>query len=318
MNSAFHEINLGKSNISILPMGVGTWQWGDRMLWGFGRNYNAEDARAAFEVSISTGLNFFDTAEIYGLGQSERFIGEFLMETPQKEVVIATKFFPYPWRLTKNGFKRALRGSLRRLGLEQVDLYQIHWPFGLVSIETWANALADAMDNGLVKSVGVSNYDINQMRRTYEILAKRGVVLASNQVEYSLLDRKIEFNGLMKTCQELGVSLIAYSPLAKGMLTGKYTPTNLPPGQRSQRYNGVLLEKIQPLLRLMRKIGNEHGEKTEAQVALNWLICKGAIPIPGAKNERQAQDNAGALTWRLREEQVAALDEASNSLTAES
>ena len=133
---------------------------------------------------------------------------------------------------------RALRHSLDRLGLESVDLYQMHWPFPPVSIDTWMDAMADAVQAGLIRAVGVSNYNAEQTRRAHDALAKRGVPLASNQVDYSLLQRKPETNGLLALCKQLNVTLIAYSPLAQGLLTGKYTPQNPPPGLRGRRYGG--------------------------------------------------------------------------------
>ena len=208
----------------------------------------------------------------------------------------------------------ALRNSLERLNLQRVDLYQVHWPFPPIPVETWAEALAQAVQQGLTRAVGVSNYNAEQMQRASAALAKRGVVLASNQVEYSLLKREVEQNGLLKACQELGVTLIAYSPLAQGVLTGKYSPAHPMPGIRGWRNSKAYLAKVQPLLRLMGEIGEAHGGKSVAQVALNWTICKGTVPIPGAKNARQAQDNLGALGWRLSETEMAALDEASEKI----
>lgn len=305
-----HALTLGKTTIQIPPLGIGCWSWGDRFFWGFGRNYNEKDVKEAFDSSLAAGINFFDTAEVYGQGRSERLLGEFFHQTNQP-VLIATKFFPYPWRLNKTALLRAIQGSIRRLNLERVDLYQIHTPFPPVSIETWAEGLAMAVQNGLARAVGVSNYNTGQMQRAVETLAKYDIPLASNQVDYSLLDRKVELNGLLKTCQDSGVTLIAYSPLGQGVLSGKYSPENPPPGVRSRRYNRAYLEKIQPLLRLLRDFGRAHIGKTPSQVALNWVIQKGAVPIPGAKNARQAQDNAGALGWQLSVDEVAALDEAS-------
>ena len=130
---------------------------------------------------------------------------------------------------------------------------------------------------------------------------------------YSLLNRGIEKDGLLARCKELGVRLIAYSPIEKGLLTGKYSPENPPPGVRGRRY-GELLPKIGPLLKLMTEIGQEHGGKSKVQVALNWCICKGTLPIPGAKNADQAEENAGALGWKLSDEEVAKLDEASDAI----
>ncbi len=287
--------------------GVGTWAWGDRLVWGFGRGYQEEDLRKVFQFNLDAGINFFDTAEIYGQGRSESFLGKFLRET-DKPVKIATKFMPYPWRLRRQALVRSLRNSLKRLGREQVELYQMHQPIPPVTIETWMEAMTEAYQAGLIQAVGVSNYNRDQTQRAYAALMRQGIQLASNQVEYHLLDRHIEKNGLMKLCQELGVAIIAYSPLAQGMLTGKYTPDNPPPGFRGSKYSRKFLTQIQPLIAAMRKIGAEHAGKTPAQVAINWTICKGTISIPGAKNLRQAEQNAEALGWSLTEEEVAQLD----------
>jgi aryl-alcohol dehydrogenase-like predicted oxidoreductase len=233
-------------------------------------------------------------------------LGRFMCASGQP-VMIATKFMPFPWRLRRGSLLRALRGSLRRLGMAQADLYQIHWPTPPLSIETWMDALADTVEAGLTRMVGVSNYNLAQMRRAHATLARRGVALASNQVEYSLLHRDPEHNGVLDACRQLGVTLITYSPLAKGLLTGKYTPEEPPPAAR-RRLLGPQLPRVQPLIRLMREIGEAHGGKTPAQVALNWIICKGAVPIPGARNARQAAQNARAVGWRLTGDQIAALD----------
>jgi aryl-alcohol dehydrogenase-like predicted oxidoreductase len=306
-------ISLGKTDIQIPHLGVGVWAWGDQRFWNFGRDYGEADIRAAFDASLAAGVNFFDTAEMYGNGRSERFLGSFILGANQP-VIVASKFFPFPWRLSKATLLHALRNSLRRLNLQRVDLYQIHWPFPPIPVETWAEAQAEAVQLGLTRAVGVSNYSVVQMQRASVALAKQGVVLASNQVEYSLLKRDVEQNGLLKACQELGVTLIAYSPLAQGILTGKYSPARPMPGMRGWRHSKASLEKVQPLLRLMGETGEAHGGKSLAQVALNWTICKGTVPIPGAKNARQAQDNLGALGWRLSEAEVAALDDASEKI----
>jgi aryl-alcohol dehydrogenase-like predicted oxidoreductase len=306
-------IQLGKTEVRVTPLGIGTWQWGDSMMWGYGKGYAEGEIKAAFDASMAAGITFFDTAEIYGQGKSEKFLGRFISQNGQRPAV-ATKFMPFPWKLSKGLLMNSLRKSLDRLGLKQVDLYQVHWPMPPVPVETWADALADTVEAGLARSVGVSNYSVDQMRRAHATLAKRGVPLASNQVEYSLLQRAPERNGLLQACQELGVTLIAYSPLAKGMLTGKYTPENRPPGLRGRRYRGETLVRLQPLTALLRETGQARQGKTPGQVALNWLICKGALPIPGAKNARQAQENAGALGWRLTVDEVAALDAASDGI----
>jgi aryl-alcohol dehydrogenase-like predicted oxidoreductase len=294
-------------------IGLGAWAWGDKIVWNYGKGYSDADIEEAFRISLENGVRLVDTAEVYGNGRSERLLGQFLKNAPGP-VLVATKFFPMPWRWTKQSVVRALKASLERLGLERVDLYQIHWPSPLIPIETYAEGLAQVQQAGLARAVGVSNYDKNQMQRAVTVLAKYQIPLASNQVEYHLLDRRVEKNGLLARCHELGIRLIAYSPLAMGLLTGKYTPENPPPGVRGGRY-AARLREIQPLLKLMTEIGQDLGGKSPAQVALNWLICKGALPIPGAKNTRQAEMNAGAAGWRLSAEQVAALDNASDGLS---
>lgn len=282
-------------------------------MWGYRQSHTDADIHEAFDAALEAGINFFDTAEVYGLGRSEKFIGQFLRET-QSQVVIATKFMPFPFWLSQRALRRALQGSLRRLELAQVDLYQMHFPLPPVAIETWMEAMAGAVEAGLIRAVGVSNYDGAQMARASKALAKRGIKLASNQVFYSLLHRAPEFNGLLHACRDMNVTLIAYSPLEKGILTGKYTPENPPPGARRRIYKRDYLTRVQPLLQQMRDIGAAHDGKTEAQVALNWLICKSAVPIPGAKNARQAISNAGALGWRLTGDEIAALDDISRAV----
>jgi aryl-alcohol dehydrogenase-like predicted oxidoreductase len=181
-------------------------------------------------------------------------------------------------------------------------------------VEFWVEELAKAVNSGKTLSAGVSNFNKIQMQRAYTTLAKYNLPLASNQVEYHLLNRTVEKNGLLDRCKELGVRLIAYSPLAKGLLTGKYTLESPPPGLRARQPAGRL-KSLPALIALMTEIGEGHAGKTPGQVALNWLICKGTLPIPGAKNAKQAEQNAGAKGWRLKTEEVSALDAASNKFT---
>lgn len=295
-----------------IEFGLGAWQWGDRLIWQYGQTHSDQDCRDAFDISLESGIRFVDTAEVYGSGRSERMLGQFLKETDQP-ILVATKYFPFPWRLTKKSLLRALKRSLERIGVETVDLYQVHQPYSLLPIETLMEGMAEAVKEGLTRTIGVSNYNQPQMLRAYSALARKDVPLAANQLTYSLLNRDIEHNGLLARCKELGIRLIAYSPIEKGLLTGKYSAKNPPAGVRGQRY-GSLLPKIGPLLKLMTEIGQEHGGKSKAQVALNWCIQKGTLPIPGAKNAEQAEENAGALGWKLTEEEVEKLDEASDAV----
>ncbi len=310
---AAERIQLGPTSVMISPLGIGAWSWGDTLFWQYGQTHTEADVQEAFRAGLRAGINFFDTAEIYGSHRSETLLGTYLRDAGQP-VVVATKFMPYPWRLSKGSLLEALRMSLDRLGLNRVDLYQIHQPTSPVPPEVWMEGMAEAVEAGLVRAIGVSNYSAAGMRRSYAALARRGLPLAANQVNYSLLERAPERNGVMRACRDMGATLIAYSPLAMGILTGKYTPEHRPGGLRGMKYRAGYLARVQPLVALLRETGEKHG-KNPAQVALNWVVCKGAVPIPGAKNARQAGQNAGALGWRLAEAEVAALDDMSNRVT---
>lgn len=305
------EVSSETRFLHAIQMGLGAWQWGDRVVWAYGQSHTDKDIREAFDVSLSLGVRFIDTAEVYGSGRSERMLGVFLKETDQP-VLVATKFFPMPWRLTKGSLLRALKGSLERLGLDAVDLYQIHWPSPLMSPETMMEGMVECFKQGLTRTVGVSNFGQKHMLRAYSTLAQHGIPLASNQVHYSLLNREVEKNGTLARCKELGIRLIAYSPLEMGLLTGKYSSENPPSGTRGPKY-ADMLKKLPPVIRLLQELGQNHG-KTVSQVALNWVICKGALPIPGAKNALQAEENAGGAGWSLTEEEVAKLDEATDHI----
>jgi aryl-alcohol dehydrogenase-like predicted oxidoreductase len=308
------EVAVGLAeDLKVAPLGVGTWAWGTKRFWGYGKDYDRADVGEAFRESMAGGVTLFDTAEIYGSGASERILGELLREggfegTP----VIATKFAPLPYRLSPRSLLSAVDASLQRLGVPTIDLYQIHFPNPLLGVNGLMDALAEAVAEGKVRRVGVSNYGADAMRRAYERLASRGVRLASNQVEYSLLKRAPETNGVLDACRELGVTLIAYSPIAQGLLTGKYRAGDARPAGLVRRFGKAFgeqnLRKVEPVVDLLREIGEGHGREP-AQVALNWLVThKSTLPIPGAKNASQARSNAGSIGWSLKPEEAERLD----------
>ncbi len=297
------------------PLGVGTWAWGDSATWGMG-SYDASLTEAtiaeAWQASLDAGIALFDTAEVYGNGESERIIGRLLAAEPARRssVVLATKFMPSPWKLNVRGALRdALVASIDRLGVDRVDLYQIHGPISLRSHNALADALAAIVAEGLASAVGVANYSVKEMTSMHGALSARGLPLASNQVEYSLLRRRPETTGLLDACSRLGVVLLAYSPIGQGRLTGKYSATNPPQGRRG--FSDHPMEQIATVITELRRIGEANGGRTPSQVALRWLIDKGALPIPGAKNAAQATENAGALGWTLPADDLAALDQVS-------
>jgi pyridoxine 4-dehydrogenase len=335
---------VGDGALSLSPMGVGTWSWGNQFVWGYDES-NDPVLERVFDRAVDAGVNLFDTADSYGTGngldgRSEVLLGEFLKRYPEKserfssssagdaqraealkrrsEVNIASKFAPYPWRVTPGSITNAAKESAARLGVDQIQLGQLHWSTGnyqpLQERALWAG-IADAYDQGIIKAVGLSNYGPKQLKRVAAYMKRRDVPIATLQVQYHLLSRFPETNGTRETCDELGIRLIAYSPLGLGLLTGKYSTTNPPPGLRGFAYKDVL-PALPELLGTMKEIGDVRRDpktgvpKTPAQIALNWCLCKDTTPIPGAKTLKQLDENLGALGWRLSEAEVAALDDA--------
>lgn len=305
------EITLPGIDAPLAPLGLGTWAWGDRDVWGMG-GYDAdltEDRIAeAWTATLDAGVALIDTAEVYGGGESERIIGRLLAARPadRDRVVLATKFMPMPQKLNvRSALRSSLLASIERLGVERVDLYQIHGPVSLRSKGAIAEALAAVVDEGLTRAVGVSNYSSGEVEKVHAALASHGVPLATNQVEHSLLRRRPETGGLAATCARLGVRILAYSPIGQGRLTGKYSAASPPPGSRT--FSTHPMEEVDAVVAVLREVGDAH-DRTPAQVALRYLIEKGSVPIPGAKNADQATQNAGALGWSLAADEVARLD----------
>ncbi len=306
-----NEVSNETRFLHALEIGMGGQQFGDRVVWGYGQTHTDKDIQEAFDTSLNLGVRFIDTAEIYGSGKSERIIGALIKETEQP-VLVATKYFPMPWRFTKNFIPRALKGSLERLSLESVDLYQVHWPSPFMSPETFMEGMVMCVKEGLTRTVGVSNFWKQRIMRAYSTLSQHGIPLASNQLPYSLLNRTADKTGTLARCKELGIRVIAYSPLEQGLLTGKYSAENPPTGLRASHY-AELIKKLPPIIKVLQQIAQNHG-KTIPQVALNWVICKGALPIPGAKNAKQAEENAGGAGWRMSDDEVNQLDEVTDNI----
>jgi aryl-alcohol dehydrogenase-like predicted oxidoreductase len=270
------------------------------------------DEQAAFDASLEAGINLFDTAAMYSGGGSERRLGELAHDHP---VVVATKFPSSPLGRTED-LPAALEASLSRLQRDSIDLYQHHFPSRRVDIPQLMMLMADAVETGKVRAVGVSNYTARQLRTAQEALARRGIPLASNQVQYSLLHRRPEIDGVLAACRELNITLIAYQPLAGGALTGKYLSGPRPAALRRLQpaFRRRARDRLRPVVERLRTIGEHHG-RTPGQVALRWLLEQdGVLPIPGAKNRQQAEHNAGALSFTLTETELADLDKATAAL----
>lgn len=305
------------TTITLPEMGCGTWAWGNRLLWGYDKSMDAS-LQQAFNYCVENGVTLFDTGDSYGTGnlngQSEKLLGQFSQayQGPnQANICLATKLAAYPWRLTRGMMVKAGQASKSRLG--RLDIAQMHW--STANYFPWQEGpllegLADLYDQGLVRGVGLSNYGPKRLRWVHKRFSERGIPITSLQVQYSLLSTfPVTELGLKDVCDDLDIQMIAYSPLGLGLLTGKYgADTPQPKGLRGLLFR-QLLPGIQPLLDCLREVAVEQ-DKTMAQTALNWCICKGTTPIPGAKNLDQAKQNIGALGWRLSPGEIDELDRA--------
>ena len=313
--------HLGKTDILVTPVGLGVMELagGGGLVGRMFPVIPPEEKNAIIKAALDGGINWFDTAELYGAGLSERSLANGLQAAGKldREVVIATKWFPF--LRTAGNIPHSIEDRLHFLGGYSIGNFMIHQPYSFSSPEAEMNAMADLVEAEKIRSVGVSNFNPTRMRRAHAALAKRGIPLAVNQVLYSLLHREIETNGILETAKELGVTIIAYSPVARGLLTGKYHKDpallNRMSGWRKKSMQRNL-ERTRPLINVMEEIAAKH-QATIAQVALNWLInFKGEIvvTIPGATKAHQAEESAGAMMFRLSNDEIARLDEVSHRL----
>lgn len=305
-------------SLPVSTMGVGTWSWGNRFLWGYDESMDS-DIQTAFNYCISKGINWFDTADSYGTGklsgQSEKLLGRFIKEykrqSNKKDIFVATKLAPYPWRIGSESIRKACFESIGRLGSDRVDIGQLHWPpsFGWQE-DAYFEGFASLYNENYIGEIGLSNYGPKKLEKACLFLSKLGASPASNQVQFSLLSRLPLQSGLTEVAKELKVQTIAYSPLGLGLLSGKYSieAQILPSGPR-EILARELLPEVRPILNTLEDI-SKYRKKTMSQVAINWTIKKGAIPIVGIKNIQQAKDNIGALGWLLTDAEVDELDAA--------
>jgi aryl-alcohol dehydrogenase-like predicted oxidoreductase len=306
---------LGRTEIEISPIGLGTWQFSEastfhRLIWSRIDPGTTDEIVAAALVG---GITWFDTAEAYGGGRSERGLARALSAAGKHpgEVVIATKWQPVLRRAGSIG--RTIDRRLANLSPFGIDLHQIHTPASFSPVEAEMDAMADLVEAGKIHAVGVSNFSAEQMRRAHAALARRGLPLASNQVKYSLLDRTIERNGVLDTAKDLDVTIIAYSPLEMGLLTGKFhrdpdLVKRLPLGRRFSLRRK--LKRSSGLIAALEEVAKRRGVAM-AQVALNWLVTAHGdtiVAIPGASRPQHARESADAMTFTLTSEEQSLLD----------
>lgn len=357
-------------SITVPSVGTGTISWSSDSVF----DIESKELEKVVSTAYKNNAAFFDTAERYGshwktafgigYGETEQLASKYIktavrseeeetamtgIKINQVKPVVATKFTPIPWRTTAQSVVDACEQSCRNLGVDQIDLYQVHMPdivqpfrsFGKVESkdEIYWEGLAECYNRGLVKNVGVCNYGPTLVEQCQKYLATKGVPLASNQISFSLLGRHDGSQETLDKCNELGIKTLACYPFAMGLLTGKYTkavssshdtngnsklilPTELSSLSASKKTNSEMLDLeryaygdgltipqggIQPLLITMASIAKKRN-KTISQIALNYIISKGAIPIPGCRTTTQLEDNLGAMGWRLSKTEVKMLE----------
>ena len=312
--------SLGKTDLMITPIGLGCWQFSKQknLAGRFWPTLKDDLIDRVVALSLEGGINWFDTAEVYGNGASEKALAKSLQTAGKKpgEVIIATKWWPM-FRFASN-ISKTIDDRINALSPYPVDLHQIHQPFGFSNEKDEMRAMAELVTRKLIKNVGVSNFSAKKMQNAWETLDKKEIPLASNQVPYSLLNRKIESNGIMDMAKKLGVSIIAYSPLAQGLVTGKFHDNpellkNIGFRRQSSQFKAAGLEKSRPVITLVKELAVKYNV-TPSQIALNWLIHYNGdtvVAIPGATKEIHVKENTGAMSFRLTDEDMARLDKIS-------
>ena len=312
--------SLGNTGIMVTPIGLGCWQFSKQknLAGKFWPTLEDDLIEKVVKLSLEGGINWFDTAEIYGNGASEKALSKALQAAGKRpgKVIIATKWWPI-FRFASN-ISKTINQRIKLLDPYPIDLYQVHQPWGFSNEKAEVSAMADLLDRKLIKSIGVSNFSAKQMENSWETLNMRRIPLASNQVRYNLLDRRIESNGVMKAAKKLGITIVAYSPLAQGIVTGKFHENpellkNIGFRKYNSQFKPTGLEKSLPVVKLVKELAVKYNV-TSAQIALNWLIHfhgETVVAIPGATKEIHVKENTGAMSFRLSDEDMDRLDKKS-------
>ena len=288
---------------------LGTWAWGAGAFGGdtvFGSNTDVENLKPVFEAAMKAGLNFWDTATVYGMGESERILGALAKPYKREDVLISTKFTPQIAEIYENSVEKMADASIERMGCDYLDIYWIHNP---MDVERWTPGLIPLLQSGKVKRVGVSNHNIAEIRRANEILGEAGFKVSAVQNHFSLLYRSSEKGGVLDYCRENGIEFWAYMVLEQGALSGKYNKDNPLPAEsdRGKKYNPVL-PQLEALTDEMNSIGRKYGASC-SQIGIAWAIAKGATPLIGATKERHVVEAAEAADIVLTAEEVARLEQ---------
>jgi aryl-alcohol dehydrogenase-like predicted oxidoreductase len=303
--------NLGtyfKNNKDMSKIALGTWAWGAGAFGGdavFGSKTDVENLKPVFEAAMKAGLNLWDTATVYGMGESEKILGTFVAGEKREDVEVSTKFTPQLAEVYENSVEKMALASIERMGCDYVDIYWIHNP---MDVERWTPGLIPLLQSGKVRRVGVSNHNIAEIRRANEILGEAGFKVSAVQNHFSLLYRSSEKGGVLDYCKKNGIEFWAYMVLEQGALSGKYNKENPLPEEsdRGKKYNPVL-PQLEALTNEMTAIGKKYGASC-SQIGIAWAIAKGTLPIIGATKERHVVEAAEAADIELTAEEVARLE----------
>ncbi|KAJ5675478.1 hypothetical protein N7462_008375 [Penicillium macrosclerotiorum] len=295
----------GGKDVLIPYMSIGTWAWGDKATFDYDATRDLPAIHKAWEKLKSVGLTFVDTAQSYGDGESERICGTLFKGMPRDSFVVQTKWLSVPDMtntvLQSGAPKAKLKASLARLGLDYVDIYLVHGPMHPSLISTVAKGMADCVESGMTRAVGVANYDTKEMIRMADELAKHGVALAVSQCEYSVIRRMPEASGMIRECKKRSICFQGFASLAEGRLTGKYSRFNEP--RRTLRFSSYPMHMLEPTIQVLKSIAEERRVPVPA-IALNYSINKGVVPLVGVRDAEQAEQDMQALGWRLTEDEI--------------
>jgi len=287
---------------------LGTWAWGAGAFGGdtvFGSKTDVNNLKPVFDAATKAGLNLWDTATAYGMGESERILGTLAGGVPRDQVLISTKFTPQIAEVFDNSVEKMALASIERMGCDYIDIYWIHNP---MDVERWTPGLIPLLQSGKVKRVGVSNHNIREIQRANELLGQAGFKVSAVQNHFSLLYRSSERGGVLDYCHQNGIEFWAYMVLEQGALSGKYNTENPLPAEsdRGKKYNPVLAQ-LEALTAEMTAIGQKYGASC-SQVGIAWAIAKGTLPIIGATKERHVIEAAQAAKIQLEAAEVSRLE----------
>jgi aryl-alcohol dehydrogenase-like predicted oxidoreductase len=318
---------LGQTKISLSPIGLGTWQFssGKGELGQYWPALSDSNTQAIVKAAIANSVNWFDTAESYGNGASEKNLSNALsvLDVARGTVKIADKWWPK--NRQASSIVDSISERLDQLQGYPIDLYQIHWPESESWLRTEMKALAQLVDEGKVKSVGLCNYHRRDIKRAHRYLRRRGIPLASVQLHYNLAYRHSEKNDVLKMAKDLGMSVIAWSPLEQGLLSGKFHSQQNPDALKQLKQarlnmfglTPARITETQALINALETIAGKHNA-TAAQISLAWITqFHGNLmfAIPGANSAEQAQSNSAAMHISLTQTELAELDEVSSKLS---